>query len=86
MDGWAQLILSEKILKGVFATDELSDYLREVETLQRTVEDDARAADAQRIPLIHLELQCRLPNWSYVGTALVNEGFNSKFDEHSSKH
>jgi hypothetical protein len=71
--------LSENILKGVFSTGGLSDYLREVETLQRTVEDDARAADAQCILLIHLELQCRLPNWSYVGAAL-------KFDEHSSKH
>ena len=78
--------LTENILKGVFATDELSDYLREVESLQRTVEDDARAADAQCITPVHLELQCRLPNWSYVGTALANEGLNSKFDEHRSKH
>ena len=78
--------LTENILKGVFPTDELSDYLRKVETLQRTVEDDARAADAQCILLMHLELQCWLPNWSYVGAVLVNERFDSKFDEHSSEH
>ena len=78
--------LTEDILKGIFATNELSDYFCEVEALQRTVEDDARAADAQCILLIHLELQCRLPNWSYVGTALVNERFDSKFDEHIGKH
>jgi hypothetical protein len=54
--------LSENILKGVFSTDELSDYLHEIGALQRTVEDDARAADAQCILLIHLELQCRIPN------------------------
>jgi hypothetical protein len=71
--------LSENILKGVFSTDGLSNYLHEVETLQRTVEDDARAADAQCILLIPLELQCRIPNRSYVGTAL-------RFDEHSSKY
>jgi hypothetical protein len=41
--------LSENIFKGVFTTEELSDYFREVETLIRTVEDDARAAEAQRI-------------------------------------
>ena len=77
---------SENTPKDVFSIDELSDYLCEVENWQRTVEDDARAADAQCILLIHLEPQCRLPNWSYAGTALVNEGFNSKFDEHKGGH
>ena len=43
--------LTENALKGVFVADELSGYLREVETLQRTVEDDASAAEAQCISL-----------------------------------
>jgi hypothetical protein len=55
--------LSENILKGVFIAEELSDYFREVETLQRTVEDDARAAEAQRITPIYLVTSMSVTNW-----------------------
>jgi hypothetical protein len=77
--------LSENILKGVFIAEELSDYFREVEILQRTVEDDARAAEAQRITPIYLVTSMSVTNWPHVGTALVDEKSNSKLDEHSSK-
>jgi hypothetical protein len=76
---------SENIFKGVFTTEELSDYFREVETLIRTVEDNARAAEAQRITPIYLVTSMSVTNWPDVGTALVDEKSNSKLDEHSSK-
>jgi hypothetical protein len=38
---------TENFFKGIFSTMQLSDFLYDVETLHRTVEDDARAAEAQ---------------------------------------